>query len=235
MSDAFLHQHDAPTSARRTFLQQLGMTLTASGLALATTPSFLTAESNPAAVADEFDMSWTKQLSGKHKAVFDSPDIGGGLGVIRAAVVKKQYMDTFKIPASAFNAVVVLRHDGITLAMNQAFWDTYGLAKANNVKHPWTGEPITKNPALLTVADGLPPVLVGVDLPTQLKSGTIALACNLAFAEMVGLVAKTDNIPEAQARTKALSMMLPGVIMQPSGVFATTVAQEQGCVYVRAT
>jgi hypothetical protein len=29
--------------------------------------------------------------------------------------------------------------------------------------------------------------------------------------------------------------MFPGVIMQPSGVFATTVAQEQGCVYVRAS
>jgi hypothetical protein len=222
-------------ATRRAFLQQLGLTLTTTGLAVAGAPALLAAESFPHAVADDYDMSWTKRVNGKHKAVFDSPDIGGGLGVIRGAVVKKQYMDTFKIPATDFTAVIVLRHDGIALAMNQQFWDAYGIAKANNVKHPWTGEPITKNPATLTPADGLPAMLAGADLASQLKNGAIALACNLAFADMVDLVVKADKLSEADARKKALSMMMPGVIMQPSGVFATTVAQEQGCVYVRAT
>jgi hypothetical protein len=226
-------------STRRAFLQELGLTLTASGLAVAGAPALLSAAPFPAvpagARAEEFDMTWTKRVTGKHKAVFDSPDIAGGMGVLRAAVVKKQYMEAFKIPASAFTAVIVLRHDGIALAMNQQFWDSYGIAKSNNVKHPWTGEPITKSPATLTPADGLPATLAGADLASQLKSGAIALACNLAFGDMVDLVVKTDKIAEADARKKALSMLMPGVIMQPSGVFATTVAQEQGCVYVRAT
>jgi len=37
------------------------------------------------------------------------------------------------------------------------------------------------------------------------------------------------------ARTNACSVMLPGITMQPSGVLATSVAQNNGCVYVRAT
>ncbi len=222
-------------ATRRAFLQQLGLTLTVGGLAIAGAPSPLSALPIAHSTADDFDMTWIKRVTGKHKAVFDAPDIAGGLGVIRAAVVKQQYLNAFKIPASAFTGVIVLRHDGIALAMNQAFWDAYGLAKTNNVKHPWTGEPITKNPAMLTPADGLPAMLAGADLATQIRSGTIVLACNLAFADMVDLVAKTDKLADAAARTKALSMMMPGVIMQPSGVFATTVAQEQGCVYVRAT
>jgi hypothetical protein len=235
MSDVHAYRTSESDDTRRAFLQQLGLTLTAGGLAVAGAPSLLSAAGTPRAMTDDFDMAWMQRLTAKHKAVFDAPDIAGGLGVIRAAVVKKQYMDTFKIPASAFNAVVVLRHDGIALAMNQAFWDAYGIAKSNNVKHPWTGEPIAKNPATLTPADGLPAMLAGADLASQIKGGTIALACNLAFADMVDLVAKADKLPEAQARTKALSMMMPGVILQPSGVFATTVAQEQGCTYVRAT
>jgi hypothetical protein len=219
--------------------------LAASGLALSASPALLHADvlalhrasgaHTSGAAADEPDMRWMKALTGKHKAVYDSPDIGGGLGVFRAAIVKKQYMEAFKLPASAISNVVVLRHDGIALAMNQAFWDAYGIAKKNNVKHPWTGAPITKNPATLTPADGLPPLLAGADLRAQIAAGTIVLACNLAFADMVDLVATADKVPEGKARAKALSMMFPGVIMQPSGVFATTVAQEQGCVYVRAS
>ena len=38
-----------------------------------------------------------------------------------------------------------------------------------------------------------------------------------------------------RAMAKANSMLIPGIIMQPSGVFATTLAQENGCQYVRAT
>ena len=221
---------------RRTFLHHLGLNLAAGSLAVGAVPSLLMAASNETMhVAADFDMSWMKRLTGKHKAVYDSPDIGGGLGVFRAAIVQKQYMDTFKLPASAISNVIVLRHDGIALAMNQAFWDAYGLAKTNTVKHPWTGELITKNPATLTPADGLPALLAGADLASQISRGTVVLACNLAFADMVDAVVKADKLSEAAARTKALSMMMPGVIMQASGVFATTVAQEQGCVYVRAT
>lgn len=229
------HSHPNHAAERRSFLQQLTMT----GLAIGAAPSMLQAEWSTAArqreQADDFDLSWMKKLTGKHKAVYDSPDIGGGLGVFRAAIVAKQYMNAFKLPASAISNVIVLRHDGIQLIMNQAYWDAYGIAKSNNVKHPWTGEPITKNPALLTPAEGLPPLLAGADLPSQIARGTIALACNLAFADVVDLIAKSDKVSETAARTKARSMVLPGVVMQPSGVFATTVAQEQGCVYVRAS
>lgn len=223
-------------AARRAFLQHL----TFAGVAVGATPALLHAEwakagASDSTVADDVDMSWMKKLTGKHKAVYDSPDIGGGLGVFRAAIVAKQYMSTFRLPASAISNVIVLRHDGIQLTMGQAYWDAYGIAAANNVKHPWTGAAITQNPALLTPADGLPPLLAGADLPSQIAKGTIVLACGLAFSDVVDIIAKADKVSDDAARTKALSLMLPGIIMQPSGVFATTVAQEQGCIYVRAT
>ena len=30
-------------------------------------------------------------------------------------------------------------------------------------------------------------------------------------------------------------MIVPGVIMQPNGIFGVTLAQQNGCVYVQAT
>jgi hypothetical protein len=71
-------------------------------------------------------------------------------------------------------------------------------------------------------------------LDNQLTRGAIALGCNLAFRQMVSMVAKQDKLPPAEARTKALSFLVPGVIMQPSGIFANVMAQEAGCAFVNA-
>lgn len=234
-----------PAADRRAFLQRL----TVSGLALGAMPSVLSAHTAPGNAGQPFerlpsalpgqqqdyDVSWTKKLTGKHKGVYDSPDVSGGLAVYRAGIVAAQYAQVFKVPASAVSNVIVLRHDGITLAMNQAFWDRYKIGAAKKVLHPMTEEPTTKNPALLTEADGLPPFLAAFALDKQLKSGAVVLACALAFGDMVATVAKADGLDEKAATTKAQSMMLPGIIMQPSGVFATSLAQENGCVYVRAS
>ena len=37
------------------------------------------------------------------------------------------------------------------------------------------------------------------------------------------------------ARTRALSLLIPGVTLQPSGVFAALRAQEAGCRYLLAS
>jgi hypothetical protein len=40
------------------------------------------------------------------------------------------------------------------------------------------------------------------------------------------------GLSQEAARTEATRNLLPGVIMQPSGIFAVSVAQEADCVYV---
>lgn len=231
---------------RRTFLQRL----TVSGVALGALPGALDAmptgtdahrqpfERLPRvwpAPAEPYDVTWTKKLTGRHKAVYDSPDVSGGLAVYRAGLVAAQYVEVLKTSPRDISNVIVLRHDGIVLAMNQAFWDRYQVGALKKVMHPMTEQPTTKNPALLTVADDMPPFLADLALDKQLARGAVVLACALAFSDMVALVAKADGLADAAADAKARSMLLPGIIMQPSGVFATSVAQEAGCVYVRAS
>lgn len=214
---------------RRDFLQQLAL----GGLALGSLPTALRAASRPEVQSQAADVSWTKRVTGKHKAVFDSPDIEGGLGVIRAGVVAAQYNEVFKLAPGDFSTVIVLRHTGIHIAMNPTYWAQYKIGRKYNVEHPWTSKPLDTNPGLLT--EDVPPIVAASSMDKQLARGAIVLGCSLAFADVVDIIGTADKLSAADADKKARSMLIPGVIMQPSGVFATTLAQENGCVYVRAT
>jgi len=48
-------------------------------------------------------------------------------------------------------------------------------------------------------------------------------------------VTKKDKSTPETSRKTALAGMLPGVVMQPSGVFAALRAQDAGCKYLRAS
>jgi hypothetical protein len=223
------------TTPRRDFLQHIALgSLSATLIPITAQAAWAEragAASTESGGTQNVDLSWTRRLTGKYKAVYDSPDIGGGLGVLRAGIVSAQYMSAFNVPASALSPVIVLRHDGIVLAMQQEFWDRYKIGEKYKVTHPWSGAPLTRSPALLRAGDGLPAGLENHALDRQLARGVIVLA----FQDVVDTIAAADTLSADAAAAKARSLMLPGIIMQPSGVFATSVAQDHGCVYVRAT
>lgn len=244
---------------RRTFLQRLSAGAVATAVLPGALPSSLHAAPAPdprrdpslamsagerdafagvspavAPAADEWDTSWTSKLTGKHRAVFDAPAVEGGVGVLRSGLWVRQVADVFKATPADMHSVIVLRHDAIILAMTQPFWDEYELGKKNKVTNPITDKKTTRNPALLTAADGAPPSFAALALDKQMAAGAIVLACGLAFNQMIGEVSTRHKIKGDEARARAMAGLIPGIIMQPSGFFATTLAQQHGCVYVRA-
>ena len=48
-----------------------------------------------------------------------------------------------RLQPSEMSAVMVLRHNAIILAMQQSFWDRYGIGKMKGVGHPLSGEPLS--------------------------------------------------------------------------------------------
>ena len=123
--------------------------------------------------------------------------------------------------------VLVLRHEAIPLAMSDEYWTRYKVAKAIKYKgfdgKDWKGgNPIWK----------APPEMAAYSLEAFIRDGGVVLACNLAFAEVVSTVQRADKSTPEAARAQALTMLLPGVILQPSGVFAVLRAQEAGCHYI---
>ena len=223
------------TVTRRTFIGAAA----ANAAALAALPASLLAnvpnDLVPRPSTDEWNVDWTRKLSGKHKSVFDNAEIESGYGVWRAAAWARQHMEVLKAPAADITPSIVLRHNAIVLAMQQSFWDKYGIGASKKVTHPLTGMSTDRNPVLLGEKDGIPAPFNQATLTNQLSHGVIVLACNLALQDCVDLIAKTDNVGADEARKRAIAYLVPGVILQPSGVFAVTQAQEAGASYVKAS
>ncbi|HSA56144.1 MAG TPA: hypothetical protein VLE53_10585 [Gemmatimonadaceae bacterium] len=207
------------------------------GLPLALAATACAAEGSEAqATGTEWDLTWVNRLTGRHKAIFDCAEVESGYGVWRAFAWATQYQQVLGAAATDISPVVILRHNAIALAMNQAFWDKYGIGQAKHVTHPMTLQPTDKNPVLLSgEADGVPAPFDQAALTKQLERGVVALACNLALEDCVQMVRTKDNVSAEEARSVAIAHMVPGVILQPSGVFAAVRAQEAGATYVRSS
>lgn len=226
-------------SSRRHFVGRIAAGAAALGALPLSLEAMSTALQAPHAAGGSgapWDVTWTRRLTGKHRAVFDVPEIESGYGVWRATVWARQYQGVLGTAPADLSTALVLRHNAIALAMRQEFWDRYGLGRRKNVTHPITLEATDRNPALLSAARGeIPAPFAGVALPEFLERGGVALACDLALQDCVALVQAEDGVSRAEARQRALDAMVPGVILQPSGVFAAVLAQDAGCRYVRAS
>jgi hypothetical protein len=226
------------TTTRREFLDRLaagGLVLGGLPLALGAAPSRLEASPAIRGTQGTWDTSWPARLAGRVRVVYDIPEVDSGYGIWRASFWARQYEETMGVPARETSTAVVLRHNGIALAMQQAYWDRYGIGKRKGVMHPLTGEPLARNPALLGAADGLPEPFSTFALPQFITRGGIALACALALQECVALIAQEEQGDEAEAARRARALMIPGVILQPSGVFAAILAQQvAGAHYIHS-
>ena len=182
-----------------------------------------------------WDVSWAAKVNGKHRAVFDSVEISAGLGLLRSLIWMKDYGEVYSATPAEMSAVVVLRHNAIWLIMDDEFWARHKIGKLTKIMDPVTKAPIVRNPVIGANLFGLPPALADDALRKVLTSGTV-LACNLAFTlDVVAKVKEDLKMDDAQARDAALKHVIKGVILQPSGVFATLRAQEAGCNYILAT
>lgn len=220
---------------RRRFLE----TAAANAAALAIMPGVAFAETNRGASSaapssPDWDLSWTDRVKGKHRAVFDTTEPESGDGPWRAYMWTSQMIDVLKATPADITPIIVLRHHAIVLAMQQSFWDKYDIGAKKKVTDPLNDQPTKRNPVLLGENDGIPAAMTGAALPRQIAAGAIVLACNLALQQCAGLIAESEKISSEEAHARAVGYLIPGVILQPSGVFAVTRAQEAGASYVRA-
>jgi hypothetical protein len=221
-------------STRRSFLglAGLGTLAAATGTPLFGQKPTPTPRREP--VTETWDMSWTGKVTGKHRAVFDSPKINGGAGVMRAMLWRDEVKEVYGGDLADATAVLVLRHEAIPLVMDDEFWARYEVGKEVKMKDPATRRWYTKNPVRTS-----PPDASGdwarYNLDTFVKEGGIVLGCGLAFKGMVGGVAHKDKISPEDADKLARQHLLPGVTLQPSGIFAVLSAQETGCNFFAAS
>jgi hypothetical protein len=221
------------TTPRREFLSWLGAggVVAASGVRPGTTHRSI---GLPQPVSDKWDMSWCERVNGSVRAVFDSPHVDEGSALFRAQVWRDEHQEVYGTAPAQCSAVIVFRHEAIPLVMNDAFWARFNMGKELKLKDGKGKKWTTINP-IATRTPGTPDKYAAYNLASFLGSGGIVLACNFAFGEMVNRFKEADKVSDDEARKRALDQLVPGVILQPSGVFAALRAQQAGCAYLVAS
>lgn len=221
---------------RRGFLGRVAgvAAVAAGGRGLAPAP--LSAADLPAPITDKWDVSWADRLTGRARAVFDSPQIEDGGGLFRALMWMNQNKEIYGLKDEEMNAVLVIRHGAIAMVANDEYWARYKVGKKRKVTDWSVNKPAERNPFIAHPApDGKPSPGADYTLDALRKRGGIVLGCNLAFGQIVYDVGKAEKLEGPEARTRALTYLLPGVILQPSGVFGVMRAQAAGCAYIMGT
>ncbi|MEP6835043.1 MAG: hypothetical protein ABJB74_16775 [Gemmatimonas sp.] len=220
------------SNSRRDFLSWLGLSSVLSAATSVISPSSAEAQTAKP-VDDKWDMSWTDKVAGKYKATFDSPDVSEGAGLFRACIWRNQHKDVYGTVRTDASAVLVLRHEAIELIMNDEYWARFNVGKSLKLKddkNKWT-----KTNPIRVAPPGATGPAAEYNLSTFMETGGIVLACNMAFSSVVANYQKADKSTRPDAVKAAKAHIIPGIILQPSGIFAVLRAQEIGCNYVVAS
>ncbi|MGH7669736.1 MAG: hypothetical protein ACRENQ_09610 [Gemmatimonadaceae bacterium] len=236
------------TTPRRAFLGQLAAvaasvaaTACASGSGMmgvgssAPAPAVDTPKLPPAPPmpAIEFDDAWTSRLSGTYRAVFDSPSIGDGTAVFNAYSYMKGFEDMYKLQDSDVNAVIVIRHEAIPMALDDEMWKRYKLGAFAKIKEFGSDKWATRNP-FLTAPPG-DEEDAAYTLAALNKRGVVLLGCAMATQGMAGILARQTGDKADAMFDELRRHLIPGLLLQPSGIFAVMRAQAAGCHYMRST
>jgi hypothetical protein len=186
------------------------------------------AAAEPGKPVSEFGR-WLDSIDGKQRQLFDVPEPNQGFGLIWSFVFLLTGPQAFGVAENELGVVVVMRHNGIPLALNDAMWSKYKLGAFFKLTDPATKAPATRN---FFVSSG-PGDLVVPDaaLDRLLARGVRAGACNMAITVYSGIIAKQQGLPADQVRNEWIANLVSGVQLVPSGIVAINGAQSRGCGY----
>jgi intracellular sulfur oxidation DsrE/DsrF family protein len=210
---------------RRGFLGTLAATA-AAGLA-SLTPLRLEAAPRPSPVTgpDVAFEAWLNRITGKHKMVFDAPEVNSGMPVIWPRVWLNGNNENYGTKDADNSGVVILRHAAIPLAMKDELWAKYKLGENFSIKEGETAA--TRN----IFAKVMPLPLPATGVEALLAAGVQFGVCNVALTVYSGMVAQKMGLDGAAVKADWVAGLLPGVQVVPSGVLAVSRAQEKGCGY----
>jgi hypothetical protein len=229
---------------RRDFLSELAVGAAALAATACAPAAMVTTAPAPAAprpaatppASQTWDTSWMQRLTGRHKAVFDSPEIEYGTALFHAHGYLQAVRDVFGGTDADASVVVVLRHAATPMVYNDAMWSKYEIGKETKTTDSRTKKPAVRNTFWQNLdANGNPVTRQNSSIQSLISRGVIVIGCNLATRGFsYSLAQKTKQAPEAvyeELRTN----LVPGALLMPTGVFATLVAQESGASFIKST
>lgn len=188
----------------------------------------------------QWNNSWFDTVrSFRHKAVFEQ----AGLEVAGAHSMALRWIigmrDAQIAKPGDFHAVIVLRVQAVPLILTDAMWEKYGIGEALKLKAlddtiQKTNPLAARRPRNGRTPPPNDPMRPSPNIPWFTANGHTTLACNMAFTSFAWETATRVNAERDAIVEEFRANLLPGVILQPNGVYATLRAQEAGCTHIRS-
>ena len=171
--------------------------------------------------------AWVEKINGKHKILFD---------VLKTDSIfltfSRNFLDSnneMGISDSEQNVVVIMRHIGIILALNDAVWSKYKLGDTFDVKEDATKEPAVRNMYWdPKKSDSLP---ADKSIQSLQKRGVMFAVCESAIDNLSARIAQLRDLKKSEVKKDFFDGVLPNFQIVPSGVWALGRVQEKGCGY----
>lgn len=206
------------TSTRRDFLTALGATTATVALTgCVGSPAHVPVPAP--APASPWDDSWTRRL-GKHRTLFDVAEMEAIPGVGQIPPVMDAYHEVLGVGDDALGFVLVIRHFAVPLFFGDALWQKYEVGTTLKRHDPKTSAPYVYNP--------MRPLIEMVQ-----KRGVVVLGCSTAVLGFAASYAQKTKADADSVRREVLAGVMPGVILQPNGLYALARAQDVGCGFMR--
>lgn len=192
----------------------------------------------PATSTMKWDSSWMGKITAKHKAVFDSPEIGDGTALYHAMSYLGSVKDVFGGGDADASVVCVLRHAAVPMLYNDAIWAKYNIGAETKTTDEKTKLPVTRNIYYQRLDKEGNPMSDERPSPT-IKSltsrGVIFIGCDLATRGFSYRLAQKTKQPQSVVYEEIRQNLVPGAILMPTGVFGMLLAQEAGCSFMKST
>jgi len=192
----------------------------------------------PPASSIKWDTTWMERITAKHKAVFDSPEIEEGTALYHALSYLGAIKDVFGTGDSDASVVVVLRHAAVPMLYNDAMWAKYDIGAQTKTLDQKTKQPVTRNIYYQRLdKDGKPmsDERPSATIKSLTNRGVIFVGCDLATRGFsYQLAQKTKQEPRV-VYEELKQNLVPGATLMTTGIFATLLAQEAGCSFMKST
>ncbi len=171
--------------------------------------------------------AWVEKINGKHKILFD---------VLKTDSIfltfSRNFLDAnneMGVSDSEQNVVVIMRHIGIVLALNDAVWSKYKLGDTFDVKDDATKEPAVRNMYWdPKKSDSFPS---DKSIQSLQKRGVMFAVCESAIDNLSSRIAQLRDLKKSEVKKDFFDGVLPNFQIVPSGVWALGRVQEKGCGY----
>ena len=174
---------------------------------------------------------WLDNIPGKQRILLDMREPNGGMALAWAWVWLFTAPPAYGVPESDVGTVVVLRHNGIPIALEDSAWKKYKLGEYFKIDDPATGKPAVRNPYYLTMSE---PFLPDMAMQKLIDRGVRVVACDMAIHFYSGEIAKQMGMKHEDVKADWNAAVLPGIAHAPSGVVACQGSVARGCTYLFA-